>query len=275
MNVVFLIVVYSTVPSQTKTLRSLTALNFASSGITPRICVWDNSIYGFDDEEFISSHAIQRFHCGENTSLAKVYNKVIKELSDYDFLVILDDDTVITDDYLAGIKSAHAEAADIGIPVIKLNGKIISPGILAGVHGKSIDNINPGLTQIGNFTAMMSGTCISKQVISSGLRFDERLSFYGVDTRFFRDCSKANYSLFIMPVDVEHDSALRNVNIDDKSRLIRLNNLMSSWFLVFDDMPRYRFRIFWYSLYFVFKQVVKYRKIRYLSLLSQLKGSLQ
>ncbi len=84
---------------------------------------------------------------------------------------------------LAGYFSSDVPVA---IPRIMFERSLISPGKVEGVRGKQVskEHLNVGGVDSIGLVAMMSGTVIHRQVFDAGQRFDERLSFYGVDMKF-------------------------------------------------------------------------------------------
>ncbi|MNN39215.1 hypothetical protein D3C81_1532450 [compost metagenome] len=140
---------------------------------------------------------------------------------------------------------------------------------MQGVRGKQISNehLRGGSKDSKDLVAMMSGTIIHRQVFDAGLRFDERLSFYGIDTKFFIDYAKRYSKIFILDAVLIHNSALRERGQTYESRVKRLKNLVLSRLYVFDHVSNFRLKILIYLFFFCMKTIVREKNIQYISLL--------
>lgn len=270
-NVLFICVVYSKEPEKTKTINSYRKVIFSNYGIMPSLAIWDNSKAGFTISNELSESIdnLQYYHTGNNEKLSVIYNAVIDKNKDkLEWVVILDDDSVIDCSYAQAVQDfvKSKSNAKVAIPKIFLNNTMISPGFVKGVRGFALKDISNGVSEISNLVAMMSGTVINfkdKELIPT---FDERLSFYGVDTRFFREVSKLNLGVYIMPVIMQHESALRDISIPFKEKYRRHCNLLSSKKYVFDDIPLYKLRVKLFTYFFAIKQIIRSKDIRYAKL---------
>ncbi|SEP91973.1 Glycosyltransferase, GT2 family [Lachnospiraceae bacterium NE2001] len=105
-----------------------------------RIIVVDNSDPSFDAEDndelnsFISIHGIAYIKSGENIGLSKAYNKALEyalhqsENPNKDFLMLLDDDTELTYDYMHEIYKAYKYASSLEDEINVITGLIESEG---------------------------------------------------------------------------------------------------------------------------------------------------
>ena len=153
----FIVVLYSTEPESSKTLRSLSNVDFAKYGIDAAYCIQDNSLSGFD------LGSIQRmlgpvnyYHTGENKKLSAVYNELIKDNCNCDYYIILDDDSVIDDSYLLSLLPFFKSNVKVAVPLIKHNGDLISPGRISGVRGHALSesDVAVGVVKSSNLVAM-------------------------------------------------------------------------------------------------------------------------
>ena len=99
------------------------------------------------------------------------------------------------------------------------------------------------------------------------MRFDERLGFYGVDTRFFIDYANKFKFLFVLDVVMPHQTALRDREISIDDQVLRHQKLVDSWSVVFCDVGFYRFKLFFYIFYYSFKLALVRRSFGFLVLL--------
>jgi GT2 family glycosyltransferase len=270
----FIVVLYSTEPENSKTLRSLSSVDFSKHKIDADYCIQDNSLQGFDLSSIqkILGH-VNYYHSGENKKLSTVYNALIKDNRNCDYYIVLDDDSVIDESYLLSLTPFFESKLKVAIPIIKHNGDLISPGRVSGVRGYALKDSNVGIGAVksSNLVAMMSGTVLSKSIVDE-LKFDERLSFYGVDTKFFLSYSRLYDVIFILDTTLEHESALRE-NLSDFSALERrLTNLILSKVYVFDDVKHHRVKISLYVVAFVAKRIIKTRNLNYILLLKTIRS---
>lgn len=263
-------VVFNVEPVKCKTLSSLETLDLSPYDIEMKVHIWDNSAdcFGIDSLAFMKLPSSYR-HSGKNSSLAEAYNSVIKIDSSANYYLILDDDSVITQEYLEALVTFVNTGKKLAVPKIFNSGKLISPGKINGVRGAelSVDSLQEGDNQITSFTAMMSGTIINRDVFDFGIQFDERLTLYGIDTKFFLDFQKKFTGFYLMDVSLDHDSALRNDDLLIGNKLSRLSNLFKSRYIVFCDVSFFRSKLAFYIAAASLKLAVKKREIKYLSLL--------
>lgn len=266
----FLVVVYSTSPGLTTTLKSLATLDFQSARILPKFSIWDNSEHGFGEASIPTLPGeVTYHHSGKNEPLSKVYNALISCSADSDYFIVLDDDSSITNDYISSLDVFFRSSVPVAVPQILFNNSLISPGTIKGVRGRALNlqDLVTGPVPSKNIVAMMSGTVISKEALSRGLKFDERLSFYGVDTRFFIDYANIYSEIFILKASIPHSSALRENGQAYTKKVQRFRNLILSRPLVFDYVKHHKIKISLYVLLFSLNTCLKEKNIRYLSLM--------
>lgn len=268
-KVLFLTVVYGTSPSKTSTLLSLAAHDFSEFNISPIFAVWDNSASGFGLDSIPRLPGdIKYYHTGNNTPLSYIYNHVIHECPDVDWVILLDDDSVIDTSYIVALQEFWNVDVPLAIPRIESSGILISPGRLIGVRGKALtnDEIRQPLLSSKGIAAMMSGIIIRRDIFNTGIAFDERLNFYGVDTRFFIDYSNHFSHVYLLNTTMKHSSALRDSGLSNDAIFRRLENLLQSWPIVFDKVPYYKLRLVCYIALFISKYAIKRKSLRFLKL---------
>lgn len=268
-KVLFLTVVYGTTPAESSTLISLSSINYLKFNIEPFFAVWDNSTNGFGSSSipYLPGN-ITYYHTGENKPLSFVYNYVISKYPDVEWVVLLDDDSHLETSYMLALQEFWCANIPLAVPRIESSGVLISPGRLVGIRGKPLnfDEVQYGLLPAKGIAAMMSGTIIRRDILNSNLLFDERLIFYGIDTRFFIDYANHFSHVFVLNTTMKHSSALRDSKQSTDAILRRLSNLLQSWPLVFDQVPYHRFRLACYMTLFILKYVIKKRDLRFLQL---------
>lgn len=274
-NVIFLSVIYSKAPHLTPTITSLNVLDFNLYDINAHLVVWDNSSEGYGAKSLasiISEGKYSYYHSGNNESLSKIYNQVRAEKSkDFDWIVILDDDSVIDENYILEFKKFLTvvnvdDRPLIAIPRIYHQDKMISPGVIKGVRGYLLETINSGVALRNDLVAMMSGTIIKLNERAIPL-FDERLAFYGVDTKFYKEALKNGCQLYILNCSMQHDSALRDSSIVYDEYVKRLNNLFKARKIIYEDVPYMSIRLWCYKALFSLKIALTRKNIKYIKLM--------
>lgn len=229
------VVLYKRQIDASETLASLRRLDFATLGIDIEVHIWDNSPVPLCIGPETLPYNWHYVSSPSNDALSKVYNTLLCGTS-RPYVMIFDQDSGVTETLFlclrAGIEQMNA---DVFVPMIKHDGCVISPGQLRWIKGAPLRAVHPGELLPRNFTAMMSGLCISRSaVVRLGPHpFDERLRFYGIDTRFCRDLSRDGGTAYLYDAVLEHDSALRST-ADPDAALERQIWLWQSWLHVFD-----------------------------------------
>lgn len=125
-------------------------------------------------------------NCIDNKPLSLLYNDFICSISDYNKIVILDDDTTITTSFALQIMNGNC---DVTLP------RIISRGDNKEYYPLKNGDllINYGvLDTINNIWSIGSGIIVSKKTVDVFAEhkiklFDEHYALYGVDISFFRN----------------------------------------------------------------------------------------
>lgn len=275
-KVLFLCVVYSTSPEKTSTITSLSKINFVEKDIEPLFVIWDNSKLGFNTESvrlLFQGQKVDVTHIGKNEYLSVIYNKIIDRYKkQFNWIVILDDDSVLDVSYIDCLNEFINKAEldsnlKIGIPQIYNNNILISPGKVIGVRGVTLPAVHQGIVTEKNIVAMMSGTVISISENCQLPKFDERLSFYGVDTKFFLDVGNDTYKKYVFPYVMEHKSALRDTSLAAKEQYNRFDNLFKARKIIYENIPNYRVRLFIYKFLFSIKMTFIRKKFLFLKLI--------
>lgn len=270
----FVVVLYSKGPLNSETLTSLLKIKFESLDIKPFFYIRDNSESGFDFSLFNERCNFDYIvsHDGYNKSLSEVYNKALDffdEDKKCEKIIFLDDDSYLDECYFHEVKNLKKL---VSVPIIKFKGEVISPGKIFGVKGCKIYSYDDFVNEKIKLVAMMSGTIVDFNVFNSyGIRFNERLSLYGVDTRFFIDCYEKGITLNVIDYVMNHDSALRKKYYDKNNMVSRLDNLMQSQIIVFNNVPCYRLQLTIYFFIFILKKVTVERDVIFLKLFRNFK----
>jgi len=257
-------------PEESPTLRSLGEVLRRPGGFSGRVVVWDNSpdSFGADSIAGLDLSGFDRSYiaCPENFGLAKVYNTVSAQVSG-DLLLILDQDSILPDGFLETLdrEVSNNPASNLFLPVVESNGRCVSPGRLWVFKGKHVSAPQQGVRSPANVLAISSGMVIRYGYLQQP-RFDERLTLYGIDTRFMIDFAENERQLVVMSSVIRHDTALWSDMAAD-GMLWRIRSLVRSWPVVFERKPLARMLSWLYARYVLAKLAIKYRDLRFLSIL--------
>lgn len=223
MKKVYLTVLYKTVYSDSQTLRSFAELHFGKNK-NNFFVVWDNSPESetilYDLKCFLQTENVAYIHTPENTALSKIYNTCMDTYSDFDFMVLFDQDSKIIradfDLYLEKIVSKNPDVP-VFLPQIYSGDKLYSPGKFWVFKGWHYKRLSAGLHSDRLYTAIMSGTCASISFLKKhGIRFNEELSLYGIDTCFFCDVRKIDSHFYVLGERLEHN--LSEMKLDNSNK---------------------------------------------------------
>ncbi|CAG9226058.1 glycosyltransferase [Paraburkholderia caribensis] len=230
------VVLYQRKPEDSETLTTLSRIDFLSLGFDVECHIWDNaaSVSAPPEQGFLP-FKWRYISSRDNEPLSKVYNALISDTIG-SLIIIFDQDSLVDESFFRSLaKSTLSICADVFVPVIKHDGYVISPGRLRWIKGAPLHHLSLNTMLPRHFTAMMSGLCIERSfLLRLGSKpFDERLRFYGVDTRFCRDLAINGGRAYVHDAVLGHDSALRSVT-DSRAALDRQIWLWQSWLRVFD-----------------------------------------
>ncbi|HEX7907018.1 MAG TPA: hypothetical protein VF534_02875 [Paraburkholderia sp.] len=235
------VVLYRRDPEAAETLVTLSRIDFAALGIDVEVHIWDNgrAIPAPPNPHFLPFRW-RYLASPENEPLSKVYNVLVSE-STRQHVVIFDQDSRVDTAFFEKLADSIGKVelgAEVFVPVIRHDGHLISPGRLRWIKGQALHSVTANAMLPTDFTAMMSGMCISRSLLSqlTPQPFDERLRFYGVDTRFCRDLARHGARAYLHGAVLGHDSALRST-VDPRAALQRQIWLWQSWLRVFDRNP--------------------------------------
>lgn len=248
------VVLYRRQITKSETLSSIRRLDFSELGFSVTVHIWDNSPGPAEPDQLSLPQNWNYFHDPQNSSLSKVYNTLFRQ-STRPYVMILDQDSELSVDLFSKLHDSIAHVpADIFAPVIMHSGAVISPGKLLWIKGSRIRHLHRNALLPKNFTAMMSGLCINRSYLASlsDSPFDERLRFYGIDTKFCRDACARRAKAYVYDALLPHDSALRSTG-NRSDHIERYIWLWQSWLHVFDrNIPE----VIAIRLYIAFKLIL-------------------
>lgn len=182
------------------------------------IFCWDNlplnSNLKIFKQEF---EGIKKVYIGskKNESLMNIYNNAIEKYKDeYDYLILLDNDTDITEDYLNEIKDLVNQNTKLNLILPKIiNQNIVySPQLSFPTkikRRKFFDKEEYGLKSSKDIFAINSGMVIATDYLKkTNFKYDERLKFYGTDNYFINNYEKNEEQFYMMKTIINHSFSM-------------------------------------------------------------------
>ncbi|WP_316819935.1 glycosyltransferase [Pedobacter gandavensis] len=266
-KILVLVVLYKKTISESPTIKTL--LEQRRHLFELELVIWDNSPNKCSEAEIMALEKIfgqfQYHWTEENTWLSKLYNQVLS-MNTYDYAMLLDQDTEIPVYYFDKLNEALLKFPRLALflPLVLHKEKVVSPGAWVYFKGKHWKKIRTGVIPSKNVLAITSGMVISAKVFSiHQLKFDERLSLYGIDTAFMLNFSRFEKQLYVLPIKFDHDTVLWS-NPSADMMLGRFRNLKSTWPKILSDRPVARLLVYFYSMAVSFKLALKYQDLRFL-----------
>lgn len=220
------VVLYNMTFSESPTVVSLNKL--LSSGAFPeirKILIFDNSVSSTIPEGLDKRFVY--YHSKTNVGLAKAYNYALSQsVDDTEWLVTMDQDTLITADYLTELVKYHDISSDIVLlaPLVKDQNQQISP-----VFGDSLRPLHKDLPKKNQSYSQMV------MVINSGatirVSFMREIGGYNLDFpldyldhwlcwKVFKEQKK----IFILNVTLQHELSV--LNYADQMNISRYKSIM-------------------------------------------------
>lgn len=265
-----LIVLYNCNLKNSTTIKSLDSCEDILH--TSKVVFWDNSLESQFYEEMSSDFSFEfdYIHTPQNLYLSKIYNNIIQRYSDFNYLIILDQDSIFSIEYFYKIQNASQVNKNINLflPIIKSHNIIVSPGDYHGYKGAYWKKEMHGKINAKNIIAINSGMVINFDYLKNKFKgYDERLKFYGVDTYFMFQYKTKNKYCYVLDYSFSHDSSLLDQKELFEKKYFRLKDLIYSWKIT-NDYNRIRLLLIKiYAFYFILKTTIKYKNIKYLRLI--------
>lgn len=192
-----------------------------SSKIDSEVLVYDNSgsYYSYDqkDLEKMLNVSCLVVRDGNNSGIAKAYNTALIRALERrsDWLVVLDDDTIITQDYFNIIVDYIMEGIDYDVMVPKLKsrltGKLISPSVV--FLDNFILSFDGPLSKYFNkryFTALNSGCVFNVGIMLKSSGFNNEFPLDLLDHITFKRINLLSGNIKVLEVTLIHDLSVEN-----------------------------------------------------------------
>jgi GT2 family glycosyltransferase len=216
--------------------------------ITYENCSSPNSIHS-NEINIISSYSTN-----ENHGVAKAYNYALKIASsnNVDWLLLLDQDTRLNDDFLnnavLSIKRLKDNTIAAIVPKIFDGNKLISPSNVkwGGVH-RPIDLNFLGVPK-NEVHCIGSGTMIQSSFMRKMGGFDEKYWLDGLDRWLFRKIFLQNRQVYVSNILINH-----SLSINDYNKFVSTDRFKN--ILLYESEFMKEFRSYFENLYFLLRLV--------------------
>lgn len=187
------------------------------------ILVIDNSEYDLGNREYCEQKNYNYISMNGNSGLSKAYNAAIEKSKNKDIIVLLDDDTEITEEYFNEliIQGNLKEDVDIFVPIIYgQDGVIYSPNEYGFLRNHFIKSGNQEIRQ-ELFNAIASCMAIRMRVFND-YQFNEELFVDQVDQNFCYDQRKLGRKFDKLNVKIVQNFYQRGENLSPEAGWKRL-----------------------------------------------------
>ncbi|MCK1206617.1 glycosyltransferase [Streptococcus uberis] len=164
------------------------------------IVIYDNSTKDFGNKKWCNQNDFTYLGDGTNRGLSYAYNRAIELInpSQNDFVVILDDDTYLSEDYINELVSISNSKSrfDVFLPVVRTEKYILSPSIIEH-SGRVILLQNITNIDYSKITAINSGMAVKGNVYKK-IKYDESMFLDCVDHDFMNQIRINEFNVKIM-----------------------------------------------------------------------------
>ena len=215
------------------------------------------------NSKYCKDNNICYYTLNENVGLSKAYNYVIDkiELNDTDYLLILDDDTPLKEQYIDELfKSVKESTADIYIPIIISDNKIISPAnVQFNCRIKMLKNIKK--LDYKRISAINSGMLIKTSVFKK-IKYNDKMFLEYIDHDFMKKVRAHNYKVKLIDIELNQNYSRFQYN-DIKSEMHRFKIYLKDFKLYCKNCNNL---IFYYisTIKYRIHEAIKYKNTKFI-----------
>lgn len=267
MNFYIVLVLYKTKLEDSLTIISLS--NYLSSNFD--ILVYDNS----PEKQYDNSHFrlknlnINYVHDELNPGLSHAYNYALSRASinKLNWLLLLDQDTSLTKDYLEEITTLNLSQATNDFVCVIPNVKSIEKNIIISPAKFSLGGVcrpivfKPGITSFP-ITGINSGTILNVEFMNSINGFNSDFKLDMLDHWYFREISKRKKSILLLQSTIYQNLSIFG-EFEQNISIIRYNNLLIAERKFIEDDKLISFYIYKFRLLIRSLRQLKYNNKEY------------
>ena len=212
-----------------------------------QIIIFDNSNEKIQErnENYCKNKDVTYHTLNRNVGISKAYNYAIDNLKTDGYIMILDDDTLLNDNYIFEAKKiAEKKSGDINLPIVLSDNRIISPAnVQFNCRIKILKNIDE--LDINKVSAINSGMVINLAVFKK-IHYNENLFLDYVDHDFMKQARNNKLEINLMNSKINQNySRFQKNNIESEINRFKIylkdfkkyckdcNNLMFYYFSTF------------------------------------------
>lgn len=193
-----------------------------------KIIILDNSTKNFHNDEICQKEGYIYINMGGNRGISIAYNKAIDFLLtientiEEDYIIWLDDDTEITEEYFKILNKEIINKVDVDIfaPIVYgQDGIIYSPNKAGFIKNKLVKN-EKDIENITKFNAINSCLCVKLKVYSN-YKYDEILFLDQTDQNFFDDMRLRRAKFCVLNTVIHQNFSQRGENLNPQKMLLR------------------------------------------------------
>jgi GT2 family glycosyltransferase len=252
MNLTIVVVLYKQKPEDSKTFltlnRSLISQHNDLNNI--ELVLYDNSLekYAFSPLEYEGIH-ISYVHDPRNLGIATAYNYALKKANQNgsQWLLLLDHDTELTDDYITEIFNIYAYPKEVAaiVPKVTNDQTMISPIYSHSLRPLTEDRPGNGL-QEQPVMAINSGSLIRVDFLNEVGGFNEEFALDYLDHWLFFEIYARGKKVWVLDVILEHELSVMDYN---RVSLNRYKSILESEGKFYKDyrtdlLPAYQKQLF-------------------------------
>ena len=228
-----------------------------------KVIVFDNSTADYKNREYSEKLGYKYFGFMKNFGLSKAYNYAIKnaKIKDEDYIMVLDDDTEVSEEYFDKVlKAIRDEKGDILLPIVKAGDQIISPVIMRP-HKKVKPIVSIYKSDKKWLTAINSGMVVRREVYNS-VMYSEDIFLDYVDHDFMLRIRDTGFRIEILDTELKQNYS-RNEKVTLEKALARFRifkNDYKVFSLKHKEYARYKRSLLKYAI----KECLRYKKMVFL-----------
>lgn len=232
------VVLYNMSVQDSKTCGALKGI----TGHSIDVLVIDNSTKPYGNDVACKEVGWYYLSMHGNAGLSKAYNSgldLLRERGHAGVVILLDDDSNITQAYFDELENDVREHSDVDIfcpPIRAQDGKFYSPNSYGLIKSHQMHEATDYIPQ-RHFNAINSCTAIRSYVFDD-YRYDERLFLDQIDHKFFEDQRRLGRKFMKMGTVINHEFSLQEVK--DVQSIERRYSILVPDFLTFSSRNWFR-----------------------------------
>lgn len=263
MKIKIVIVIFKKNLQESQTLLSLMEQNHLE-GMGIKVEIYDNSpipCLSIEEINILSKkYSLTYKESPENRPLSSIYEEVFKDYINYDYALLLDDDSHLPANYLSSFfrQEKNNRNNHVYVPKIFTYKKLLSPYFTYFIFSKPIQYKFTG--RANRLTAINSGIFVPLTYKQSLFKYPKYCQFYGTDSVLFEYFHKQGVNVYVLEACVEHELSFHPDSHED-TYMKSLRKVVTFW------QHHYKNSVIWnvilkaYLFLLSIKLSIRFRKI--------------